>query len=72
MDYKKAIYKEREVDLTATMQSLDVNEAVFLPYRPELRLNAIRCAASRQGKKDGRRYKVSDVINGTIITRVEP
>lgn len=71
MEYKKAIYKKREVDLKATMESLGVNEAVYLAYNPQLRIGAIRTAASRKSAEGPEKFSVTETVNGTIITRTE-
>ena len=69
MNYKKAIYKEREVDLTATVEQLDVHEAVKLPVSPQFRISAIRTAISRINNRGEARFSVSETINYAVITR---
>lgn len=69
MIYKEAILKEREVDLTATVEQLDVHEAVKLPVSPQFRISAIRTAISRLNKRGEARYSVSETINHAVITR---
>ncbi len=69
MDYKQAIYKEREVDLTATVEQLDVHEAVKIPITTQFRISAIRTAISRINGRGDSRYSVADTINAAIITR---
>ena len=69
MDYKQAIYKEREVDLTATVEQLGLHEAVKLPVSPPFRISAIRTAISRLNAKGEARYSVTDTINHAVITR---
>lgn len=69
MDEKKAIFKAREIDLKATFEQLDVQEAVFIPFRSDLSIGAIRTAACRLGAAAGKTYSVSQTVNGTRIQR---
>lgn len=69
MNYKQAIYKEREVDLKATVEQLDLHEAVMVPFSNNLKVSAIRTAISRLNGKGDYRYSVTECINHTIITR---
>ena len=69
MDYKQAIYKEREVDLKATVEQLGLHEAVRLPFSNNLKVSAIRTAISRLNGKGDFRYSVTETVNHSIITR---
>ena len=69
MEYKQAIFKAKEVDLTATVSQLDTHEAVYLPFMPNLRIGAIRTAISRLNKQVKEHYTVKETVNGSVITR---
>ena len=69
MTQKQPVYKEREVDLRATMTQLEVQESVFLPYDSRMKTSAIRMAASRMSAEGDAKYSVSEKLNGTTITR---
>ena len=67
---RKAIYKAKEVDIKATVVQLEANDTVYLPYDPQLRINAIRTAVSRLNHAGEPKYSVKETVNGSIITRV--
>jgi len=69
MDYKQAIYKKREVDIYATVEQLDVHQAVKVPVSPQFRISAIRTAVSRINVRGEQKYSVTDTINHAVITR---
>ncbi len=69
MEFKQAIYKDREVDLTATVEQLDLHEAVEIPFNQHQRISAIRTAISRLNNRGPLRFKVADAIDHAIITR---
>lgn len=68
MECKKAIYKKREVDLTATMDQLAVSEQVFLPSTIIRSSEQVRAAASRMPSG---KFKVNAIDGGLLITRAE-
>lgn len=69
MEYKNPIYKEPGVDFRATLSQLEPGDAVFLPYREDLKPTSIRMAVSRANQSGEPKFSSHETINGHIIIR---
>lgn len=70
MEYKKPIFKEPGVDFRATLAQLAVvGDAVFIPFREDVKPAAIRMAVSRVNSEGDARFSSHETVNGHIIIR---
>ena len=69
MEVKKPIYKAREIDLPATIATLERGESITLPFRPETKPTTVRVTVCRINQNGEPKYTTSETLNGMIIKR---
>ena len=70
MEYKKPILKEPGIDYRATLLQLtEVGDAVFIPFRSDVKPATLRMAVSRANLAGEPKYSSHETLNGHVIIR---